>query len=88
MKRYFRWLCFCIAASALPGPSPARAYQGQVFDNAWNICAEQTALIERRTGVPKHLLRAISLAESGRWDASKRANVAWPWTVTSGGKGR
>ena len=88
MKRYFRWLCFCIAALALPGPSPARANQGQAFDNAWNICAEQTALIERRTGVPKHLLRAISLAESGRWDTSKRANVAWPWTVTSGGKGR
>ncbi len=88
MKRYFRWLCFCIAASALPGPSPARANQGQVFDNAWNICAEQTALIERRTGVPKHLLSAISLAESGRWDTLKRANVAWPWTVTSGGKGR
>ena len=88
MKRLFRWLCFCVAAAALPGFSPARANQGQVFDNAWNNCAEQTALIERRTGVPKHLLRAISLAESGRWDTSKRANVAWPWTVTSGGKGR
>ncbi len=88
MKRTFRWLCFCIAASALQGFSPARANQGQVFDNAWNICAEQTALIERRTGVPKHLLKAISLAESGRWDSTKRANVAWPWTVTSGGKGQ
>ncbi len=88
MKRLFRWLCYCIAASALPGSSLARANQGQAFDNASNICAEQTALIERRTGVPKHLLRAISLAESGRWDTSKQANVAWPWTVTSGGQGR
>ncbi len=38
--------------------------------------------------IPKHLLGAISLAESGRWDKSRRANVAWPWTVTSGGRGR
>lgn len=38
--------------------------------------------------VPRHLLGAISLAESGRWNKSKRANVAWPWTVTSGGQGR
>ena len=38
--------------------------------------------------VPRHLLGAISLAESGRWNKSKQANVAWPWTVTSGGQGR
>ncbi len=38
--------------------------------------------------IPRHLLGAISLAESGRWDAQNRANVAWPWTVTSGGQGR
>ena len=38
--------------------------------------------------IPRHLLSAISLAESGRWDADRRANVAWPWTVTSGGQGR
>ena len=38
--------------------------------------------------IPKHLLGAISLAESGRWDPSRRASVAWPWTVTSGGQGR
>jgi len=28
------------------------------------------------------------LAESGRWNKAKQANVAWPWTVTSRGKGR
>ena len=38
--------------------------------------------------IPRHLLGAISLAESGRWDANNRVNVAWPWTVTSGGQGR
>ncbi len=38
--------------------------------------------------IPGYLLSAISLAESGRWDELRRANVAWPWTVTSGGRGR
>jgi hypothetical protein len=28
------------------------------------------------------------MAESGRWDKSSRANVAWPWTVTAEGNGQ
>ncbi len=88
MKQLIRILSLCIAATALPGLSPARANPAQAFDNAWKICAEQTAQAERRMAIPRHLLGAISLAESGRWDADNRANVAWPWTVTSGGQGR
>ena len=38
--------------------------------------------------IPKHLLKAISLAESGRWNELNRENIAWPWTVTAGGQGR
>ena len=32
--------------------------------------------------------RAIEVVESGRWDDQKRASVAWPWTVSSGGDGK
>ena len=60
----------------------------QVLDNAPEICVEATQQLERRDRIPKHLLSAISLAESGRWNQQKQATVAWPWTVTSGGKGR
>ena len=28
------------------------------------------------------------MAETGRWDAVDRVNLAWPWTVTAEGKGR
>ncbi len=38
--------------------------------------------------IPRRLLKAISLAESGRWDELNRENVAWPWTVTAKGQGR
>jgi len=88
VKTFFRFLMFFIIFSLLAGTSPASATSTQAFDNAWTLCATETGRTEQRMGVPKHLLKAISLAESGRWDARQRENVAWPWTVTSGGEGR
>ncbi len=69
-------------------PSLAWANPAQVFDKAWNLCRLETAATERRMAIPKHLLKAISLAESGRWNELNRENVAWPWTVTADGQGR
>lgn len=88
MKTFFRILLFTIVFSLLAGTSPTLANPTQAFDNAWNLCEVETARTEQRMAVPKHLLTAISLAESGRWDASRQENIAWPWTVTSGGEGR
>ncbi|MGH6659998.1 MAG: transglycosylase SLT domain-containing protein, partial [Rhodospirillales bacterium] len=88
MKTIIRLLLLCIAAMAVPGIAPARANPAERVDNAQTICAEQTAAMERQTGIPRHLLTAISLAESGRWSGANRANVAWPWTVTAEGRGR
>ena len=44
--------------------------------------------IERALRLPPRLLDAISLVETGRWDAERRASFAWPWTVYAEGKGR
>jgi hypothetical protein len=52
------------------------------------ICAEAVTLAEREGRMPLRLLRAVSLAESGRWDSQQQASFAWPWTVTSGGPGQ
>jgi hypothetical protein len=52
-----------------------------------DTCTRAIALQERRQGIPAGLLKAISHAESGRWDAQNREILAWPWTVTTGGKG-
>ncbi|OHC79633.1 MAG: hypothetical protein A3G18_12235 [Rhodospirillales bacterium RIFCSPLOWO2_12_FULL_58_28] len=62
----------------------ASASVPQPIDKNGKLCAEQTAKAERRANIPRHLLTAVSLAESGVWDAAGKANVAWPWTVTSG----
>lgn len=52
------------------------------------ICAAETAGQEQQMAIPEHLLHAISLVESGRWDAEHKANLAWPWTVDAEGEGR
>jgi len=54
----------------------------------WTLCEKQTRIMERQKNIPKDLLKAISLAEAGRWNAKTKANIAWPWTVTYDGKGR
>ncbi len=56
--------------------------------DSWESCARRTAQAERAHGLPNHLLNAISKVESGRWHAPSGAILAWPWTVTAGGKGR
>ena len=77
-----------IAAAALFAAGPALAASVQPFDNTRKLCAEQTARLERLDGIPRHLLSAISVAESGRWDEARQATFAWPWTVTAEGEGR
>ena len=52
------------------------------------VCAANVARAESQAGIPKGLLGAISEVESGRWDKERRAAIAWPWTVTSGGNGQ
>ncbi|TVR81149.1 MAG: lytic transglycosylase domain-containing protein [Rhodospirillales bacterium] len=75
---------FAIAgAFALVTAAPARA-AGQTE----LLCAAAIAAEEVRSGIPRHLLAAIALAESGRWDAARKASVAWPWTVMAEGRGQ
>lgn len=66
------------------GQAMARANNGEIA----GLCEAAADQQERQRRIPKHLLRAIAAVESGRWDASSRANIAWPWTVTAKGKGR
>ncbi|WP_053005536.1 transglycosylase SLT domain-containing protein [Kiloniella spongiae] len=53
-----------------------------------DICADIITETEIQKTIPLHLLRAISLVESGKWDKEKGSRVAWPWTVMAEGKGR
>ncbi|MDH5749336.1 MAG: transglycosylase SLT domain-containing protein [Rhodospirillales bacterium] len=73
--------------AVLAGLAPAPAWALQAHEITEQICDRETARRERAERIPRHLLGAISLAESGRWDEAKGESFAWPWTVTARGKG-
>lgn len=75
-----------LMALGTAGNASASPLQG--IENNKGICESAARHMEQVEGVPAHLLTAISLAETGRWDDEKGANFAWPWTVTAEGKGR
>ncbi|MEE9140158.1 MAG: murein transglycosylase [Alphaproteobacteria bacterium] len=76
-----------LAVAAIPAAA-ADAPDGAENHGAENLCARSITASEPTKGIPRDLLTAISLAESGRWDPRKRAIVAWPWTINAGGQGR
>jgi hypothetical protein len=51
------------------------------------LCESGARKAEIAEALPRGLLAAISLKESGRWDSEAKRSVPWPWTVTSGGPG-
>ena len=70
------------------GPLAAIAAPAQTVDKTREICLRETRSVEQAMGIPQHLLGAIALAETGRWDDDARASFAWPWTVMAQGRGR
>ena len=52
------------------------------------VCAEAIHAAETANRLPRFLLHAVSLTESGRWNKRAQAAIAWPWTINAGGKGK
>lgn len=77
-------LAAAVAWTGGTAPDAAANVDNAAFERSWSLCAEATDRVERERGIPEHLLGAISLAESGRWDGINRKTYAWPWTVTTG----
>lgn len=85
VKRFL--LILATLTAALWGPQTSLAQPVQAIGNASVLCDSQAARVEQAEAIPRHLLKAISLAETGRWDGQRQENFAWPWTVTALGKG-
>lgn len=87
MKRYiFGLLCVILGLGSTV--DSAQAIGTQPIDRYMKTCSTAAARAEQKLAIPSHLMQAIALAESGRWDKEKQAHFAWPWTVTSGGEGK
>jgi len=74
------------ALAAVAGPAWSNPAQSE--GETGEICFREAAAVEHELKIPDHLLGAIALAETGRWDADRRASFAWPWTVMAEGQGR
>lgn len=77
---------FLLILLMLIQPVQAQAYS-EVTDDAL-VCMEATQKFEKEYQIKKHLLTTISSVETGRWNAAKKQNIAWPWTVNAQGKGK
>lgn len=75
-------------AIALFGPTVTAGANPANTLETHKVCASSIGPAERERSIPGDLLTAIAQTESGRWDASREAVFAWPWTVTSGPDGR
>jgi hypothetical protein len=73
-----------LAAASAHAQSITQAL-GKIDDT--RVCGVETLRQEKAQAIPDKLLHAISLVESGRWDADRKASFAWPWTVTAEGEG-
>jgi soluble lytic murein transglycosylase-like protein len=49
-----------------------------------DVCGAIADQTERAEGIPEGLVRAVMLAEAGRWLPEDHRSQAWPWTVTAG----
>lgn len=65
----------------------AWAGSGDGVEDPSLLCEHATLHHETANGLPRALLTAVSLAESGRYDARTRQARAWPWTINAEGRG-
>ncbi len=88
MTLFVRFIGVWAFAALSLGAMPAAGYGTQAIENPWTLCARHTQKREREQHIPHRLLRAISLAEAGRWHPDTGEISAWPWTVMAERKGQ
>jgi len=79
-------LACLIASPALASPD---AIEPRLADAAGDaaVCGLLTRAAEKALGIPDHLLRAVGVVESGRYDRKLGRAEPWPWTINAEGTG-
>lgn len=61
-------------------------YQEYILLHNSNLCSNYFNYIEEKHNIPQHLLRSISVVETGRWHSKAKFYFPWPWAVNQAGK--
>jgi len=81
-------ISFLALAAAKPSVAQeVKQEAGSMMVHSSTHCSKHFSRQERKYGIPKHLLRAISVTESGRWHKEEKKMLPWPWTINVEGKG-
>lgn len=70
----------------LPYAALGISYQEYLYLHNSNQCSNYFEYVETKHNIPKDLLRAISVVETGRWHPTIQSYYLWPWAVNQGGK--
>jgi hypothetical protein len=70
----------------LPLLSFALDYKEYILLHNSNLCSNYFDHLEQKHNIPQHLLRSISVIETGRWHHQVKFYFPWPWAVNQGGK--
>jgi len=62
------------------------SYEDYIWIHNSNYCANYFEHFEQKYNLPKHLLRSVSVAETGRWHKTAKLYFSWPWAVNQAGK--
>jgi hypothetical protein len=82
------WLFWLLAVVLLALPNPGWAGPVPLPARAQGLlCRAAVAAAERNSGIPPHLLAAITRVESGRRDPVTGDWHPWPWTLDVEGEG-
>ena len=56
------------------------------ISDPWNICEREAIRRELADGLPRAIVAAVAMAESGRYNRASRTRRAWPWTINAQGR--
>lgn len=88
LLRRLAFILACLAAGpAIAAPGSVVEPRLATSSDDAKICGVLARAAERALGIPDHLLRAVGVVESGRYDRKLGRAEPWPWTINAAGAG-
>ena len=86
MSKFLRLIYVQISIIFFSCFANALDYSEYLFLHSSNQCSNYFDHFEHKHQIPQHLLRSISIVETGRWHPTAKIYLPWPWAVNQGGK--